>query len=158
YALDMLALPDALRRAGVDPDSVTDVVLTHLHWDHAGGITTREPGTDRAVPALPRARLHVGATHRAYATAPSPKDRGSFRTTEVAQATDPRTHVLRDEGEVLPGIFAWRSDGHTKGLLILEARAQGRRVVFPTDLVPTLAHARPAWGMAYDNFPLTVAD
>jgi glyoxylase-like metal-dependent hydrolase (beta-lactamase superfamily II) len=158
YGLDGVPLLDALAGAGIEPASITDVVLTHLHWDHAGGLATRSP--DPAAPpvaALPDARLHVGRAHLEYAARAVAKDRGSFRPTEMALAQSPGTNLL-DEGEVLPGLYARRSDGHTHGLLVIEAHGDGQRVVFPADLLPLRAHARPAWGMAYDNFPLTVVE
>jgi glyoxylase-like metal-dependent hydrolase (beta-lactamase superfamily II) len=158
YALDNVALPDALTRAGVAPESITDVVLSHLHWDHAGGLATRGDAPD-APPrsALPRARLHVGAAHLAWAERAAAKDRGSFRAPELEQARAAAARRI-EAGEVLPGLWAHRSEGHTAGLLVFELRGGGARVVFPADLLPTRSHARPAWGMAYDNFPLTVAD
>ncbi len=156
FALDGVPLESALAAAGIAPDSITDVVLTHLHWDHAGGLATRDvDGSVRR--ALPGARLHVGAEHRAYAAAAAAKDKASFRADELRWAHDADTHAI-DEGEVLPGLHVVRSHGHTRGLLVVEARSGGERVVFPADLLPTRAHARPAWGMAYDNFPLTVIE
>jgi glyoxylase-like metal-dependent hydrolase (beta-lactamase superfamily II) len=110
------------------------------------------------VPSLPRARIHVGATQLQHAQHPGLKDRASYRPPELDLAGAPETRRLPDRGEVLPDLHAWRSDGHTAGLLVLEVHAAGQRVVFPTDLLPTALHARPAWGMAYDNLPLTVID
>lgn len=156
FALDSMPLERALAAAGFSPDSVTDLVLTHLHWDHAGGLATRsDDGAVRRV--LPRARLHVGDAHRAYAARLAVKDRASFRDSELRWACEAGTVAL-DAGEVLPGLTVSLSDGHTRGLLLVEARAAGERVVFPTDLLPTRAHARPVWGMAYDNFPVTVIE
>jgi glyoxylase-like metal-dependent hydrolase (beta-lactamase superfamily II) len=156
YALDGVPLERALEDNGVAPESITDVVLTHLHWDHAGGLATRDE-SGRIRRALPNARLHVGAEHRAYALRVAAKDKGSFRADEIQWAHDPATHAL-DDGEVLPGLFVSRSHGHTPGLLVVEARSDEGRVIYPADLLPMRAHVRPAWGMAYDNFPLTVVE
>ena len=157
YGLDGVALEAALRRDGVDPDSITDVVLTHLHWDHSGGLATRDAsGVVRR--ALPRATLRVGREHRDYAARTAVKDKASFRADELRWAHAGDTVALDDECEALPGLFVSRSNGHTRGLLVVELRAAGERVIYPADLLPMRAHARPAWGMAYDNFPLTVVD
>lgn len=156
YGLDNVPLEAALERAGVAIDSITDVVLTHLHWDHAGGLATRDEGGG-VRRALPRARLHVGLEHRDYAAKSAAKDKASFRADELRWAHASDT-VARDEGEILPGLFVSRSNGHTRGLLVVEARAAGERVIYPADLLPMRPHARPAWGMAYDNFPLTIID
>lgn len=156
YSLDGVPLETALERAGIAPDTITDVVLTHLHWDHAGGLATRdESGATRR--ALPRARLHVGLEHRAYAAMSAAKDKASFRADELRWAHAPDT-LAADDGEILPGLFVSRSNGHTRGLLLVEARGAGERVIYPADLLPMRHHARPAWGMAYDNFPLTVIE
>jgi glyoxylase-like metal-dependent hydrolase (beta-lactamase superfamily II) len=158
YALDGVPLTTALSSAGIEPESITDVVLTHLHWDHAGGLATRaEDPSAPPVAALPHARLHVGRAHFEYAARTAAKDKGSFRPPEMSFARAPGTRLL-DEGEVLPGLSVQRSDGHTHGLLVVEAHGAGQRVVFPADLLPLRAHARPAWGMAYDNLPLRVVD
>lgn len=160
YGLDGRSLVQALTSAGIDPSTVTDVVLTHLHWDHAGGLFTRslDDPFGPPVPALPDARIHVGRAHGQYAARATPKDKGSFRPTELALVHDNETHWIEPGEEILPGIVARRSDGHTPGMLVIEIHGAGQRVVFPADLLPTRTHVRPAWGMAYDNFPLTVIE
>lgn len=147
-------LPEQLAAAGVDPLTVTHVLLTHVHWDHAGGMVLRGGGT-----AFPNATHVVGRAHWAHANAPSLRDAGSFRAEDLAAiAAGPLT--LWSPGEpLIPGIEARISNGHTPGLLVPWIEREGRGpVAFPADLVPTLAHARPAWGMAYDVEPLRVTD
>ena len=158
FAADGAALPAALRASGIDPSTITDVVLTHLHWDHAGGLLTNDPATGPSALALPGARIHVGETQLAHAQKPSLKDRASYRPNDLEVLGAPGVRRLADRCEVLPGLFASRSDGHTEGLLVLEVRASGQRVVFPSDLAPTYLHARAAWGMAFDNLPLRVVE
>jgi glyoxylase-like metal-dependent hydrolase (beta-lactamase superfamily II) len=149
--------PEALGAAGIDPDSITHVVLTHLHWDHAGGLV-RADGTL----AFPRAEHVIGEACLAHAEHPDEKDAGSFRAADVALLLrEGRVRCWR-EGEVLaPGLTGRLSRGHTEGLVIpfVEARDDGPPLAVPTDLVPTRSHLKPNWVMAYDNLPaISVAE
>lgn len=144
------ALATAGRRAG----DVTDVVLTHLHFDHAGGIT-RADGS----PRFPDATHHVQARHLAWARAPSPKDAGSFRPETLAAVSRVPLRVLEGPGDVLPGVRAELSFGHTEALqMIWLDHDSGAPVVFAADVVPTHAHVHLPWIMAYDNHPVVTLD
>jgi glyoxylase-like metal-dependent hydrolase (beta-lactamase superfamily II) len=148
-------VPDLLRAAGVDPDTVTHVVLTHLHWDHIGGLVR---AGDPPALALPRAEHVIGRVCLAHAQAPSEKDAGSFRPADVELLLREGKTRLFQEGEALaPGIEARMSCGHTEGLLIplIPARDDGPPLAVPTDLIPTRSHLKPNWVMAYDNQPAT---
>jgi glyoxylase-like metal-dependent hydrolase (beta-lactamase superfamily II) len=150
YALaDDGGLDAALAGAGHTPSEVTDVVLTHLHFDHAGGIT-RADGSLR----FPNAVHHVQATHLAWARAPSPKDAGSFRRETLGAMDVARLRILEGEGAILPGVTATLSGGHTEALQIVTIDTPEGPVVFAADLVPTRAHLHPPWMMAYDNHPI----
>jgi glyoxylase-like metal-dependent hydrolase (beta-lactamase superfamily II) len=143
--------PEALRAAGVDPETITHVVLTHLHWDHAGGLVRADGGL-----AFPRAEHVVGEAALAHAQHPDQKDRGSFRADDVALLLrEGRVRVVREGETLAPGVSAHLSHGHTEGLLvpIVDARDDGPPLAFPTDLVPTRSHLKASWVMAYDNRP-----
>ncbi len=143
--------PEALAAAGVDPDTVTHVVLTHLHWDHAGGLVRAGGGL-----AFPRAEHVVGEVSLAHAEHPEEKDAASFRPDDVAFLLREARVRRWKEGEPLaPGMSGLVSNGHTEGLVIpwIAARDDGPPLAFPTDLVPTRTHLKPGWVMAYDNHP-----
>jgi glyoxylase-like metal-dependent hydrolase (beta-lactamase superfamily II) len=145
--------PEVLRAAGIDPDTITHVVLTHLHWDHAGGLV-RASGEL----AFPRAEHVVGAACLAHAESPSEKDAGSFRPADVALLLRAGRVRRWSAGDTLaPGMTGRLSEGHTEGMVIpfIEARDDGPPLAVPTDLVPTRSHLKPSWGMAYDNLPAT---
>jgi glyoxylase-like metal-dependent hydrolase (beta-lactamase superfamily II) len=150
-------VPELLRRAGVDPDTVTHVLLTHLHWDHAGGVVL---AGDPPALALPRAEHIVGRACLAHAERPGEKDAGSFRAGDLALLRGAGKLRLWDEGEPLaPGIAGRVARGHTEGHVIpwIADRDDGPPIVYPTDLVPTRSHLRPSWVMAYDNQPAVCA-
>ena len=146
-------VPDLLRAAGVDPDTVTHVVLTHLHWDHAGGLVL---AGDTPRLAFPRAEHVIGEVCLAHAARPAEKDAGSFRAADVELLLREGKVRRWHEGEALaPGMTGRLSSGHTEGLVIplIPARDDGPPLALPTDLIPTRSHLKPNWVMAYDNEP-----
>jgi glyoxylase-like metal-dependent hydrolase (beta-lactamase superfamily II) len=145
-------LPDAaLRAAGFDPDDVTDVILTHLHFDHGGG-TTRADGS----PVFPRARHYVQGRQWEWAQRPSTKDRGSYRPADF-RSLEPLLTMLEGPGNLAPGIDVVTVDGHTPAMQLPRVHGGGSSVLYCADLVPTLAHVRTPWIMAYDNEPMKSA-
>jgi len=149
YRAERCALPDeALRAAGHDPDAVTDVLLTHLHFDHGGG-STRNDGT----PVFPNARYHVQRSQFEWARAPAPKDRASFRPDDFLPLQD---LLVQHDGrtEVADGIELLPIDGHTRGMQLVKVSDGTTTVVYAADLVPTKTHLRTPYVMAYDNEPL----
>ena len=150
-------LVGALERRGIVPGDVTDVVLTHLHFDHCGGTSRRENG--RLVLTFPRAVHHLQRRHWEWATAPSLKDAGSFRAEDFAPLADsPDLNLLAGEGELFEGIHLRVVDGHTTGLQLVRIEGPEATLLFCADLVPTRAHLRWPYIMAYDNRPLTTLE
>ncbi|MBI2895230.1 MAG: MBL fold metallo-hydrolase [Deltaproteobacteria bacterium] len=144
-------LSTALARLGRSSGDVTDVILTHLHFDHAAGIV-RPDGSLR----FARATHHVQKANLAYARKPSAKDEASYRPETIEALEGARLRVLDGPGEVLPGIHARLSNGHTKGLQVISIDSTSGLIVFASDLIPTRAHVHLPWLMAYDNHPLKV--
>ena len=150
-------LEGVLARHGVTPDAVTDVILTHLHFDHAGGATALRDG--EPVPAFPNARYYVQAEHWRAAQAPTERDRASFFADDFEPLR--RAGVLEfteGEGEILPGIRVTVIHGHTAALQC-PVLSDGRSTLFYcADLVPTSSHVPLAWIMGYDLRPLVTLE
>jgi glyoxylase-like metal-dependent hydrolase (beta-lactamase superfamily II) len=159
------ALDTALADIGAGPDDVTDLVVTHLHFDHAGGMTdwADQPGGATRL-RFPRARHWITPQHRQHANHPTLRDRASFFPHDFAELE--RANVLAvvdDPGErpaAIPDLRWQVSNGHTPGQLLprFAGGASGPDLLFVGDLVPTSAHLPPTWVMAYDLWPLTTLD
>ena len=151
FGLGSRDVRDAVEAEGVRPAEVTDVLLTHLHFDHAGGAVD-ESGR----PAFQNAVYHVQRRALDWARQPTERDRGSFRSEDFEPlAAAGRLRAVEGDALELPGIRAILSEGHTTAL---QVPVIGDSVVFPADLVPTTAHLRTAWIMAYDLRPIQVVE
>lgn len=139
-----------LARAGVTPADVDLVVLTHLHFDHAGGATGLDPA-GQPVPAFPNARYVLQQRDLDNARAPSPRERASYLAWNwepLAQAG--RLDLVQGACELLPGLRVRPAPGHTPGLQAVEVTGAEGRLVYCADLFPTSHHIQPAWVMGYD--------
>lgn len=156
YALDDPpggSLVAALGALGVAPGDVTDVVLTHLHFDHGGGATVR--GADGALAlTFPGAAHHVQRRHWAWAHA-STREAASFLRENLDPLAASGRLVLADgEASTLPNVSFVVVDGHTRGMQLPLIAGDEGALLYAADLLPTAAHVPLLWGMAYDIEPL----
>mgnify|MGYP003575627352 CR=1 FL=1 len=151
-------LQEELRRRGVAPESVDVVILTHLHFDHAGGATiSREPSV--AVPAFPNATYYVQREEWEFATHANERTRASYLPENFQPLfKEGMLRFLQGEEEVLPGISVLPLPGHTPGLQGVLLRGGGATALFPSDLIPTVAHLPIPYIMGYDVLPLTTLE
>ncbi len=149
-------LLDHLKRLGVQPEDVDVIVLSHLHFDHAGGALTA--WAEGAAPALafPRAQWVVGARAWERAVAPHARDRASFipELPALLEATGRLEKVAGARSDALgDGYRFHHSDGHTPGLLLAELDAPGGPIVFAADLIPGRPWVHVPITMGYDRYP-----
>jgi glyoxylase-like metal-dependent hydrolase (beta-lactamase superfamily II) len=146
-------LPEALARKGLTVTDITDVICTHLHFDHAGGNTRMDH--DELVPAFPRATYWVQETNLALANHPHEKDRASYlpENWSVLAENGMLQQVHGDE-ELFSGIRLEVVHGHTRGQQLPLISDTKTTLLFGGDLFPTKAHIPIPWIMAYDNEPL----
>lgn len=143
----------SLEAAGFAPEDITDVVLTHLHFDHCGGSTTREGGALR--PTFPNATYHVQSTHWEWARNPNPRERASFLDENLAPlAGSAQLNLLDGGGELFPGVELLLVNGHTEAQQLVKISGPEGTLVYVADLIPTTAHLGLPWVMAYDVRPL----
>lgn len=159
YAVDTehSSLDRSLEAAGVSRAGITDVVLTHLHFDHCGGAT--QSGENGRETAFPNATYHVQRDHWNWAMDANPKEEGSFRSHTFAPIKESgQLQFVDGEREILPGMDALLVNGHTHSQQMVKINGPDKTLVFTADLLPTQHHLSDAWTMAYDIRPLISID
>ena len=159
YDVDLLKTPVeiGLKLKGFSTDDITDVLITHLHFDHAGGTTEIIGGEIQ--PVFKNAKYYVQKDQYDWAMKPTPKDRASFMNENYLPLKEEGLLELMDgEGEIFPGITNHLVHGHTKAMQMFKISDNKESLLYITDLCPTHAHIGAAYHMGYDNFPLTVLE
>ena len=155
YGLDRTENLDVtLARAGVRAADIEMVIASHLHFDHAGGFTTRrEDGT--IAPRFPNARYAISRGEWDDATHPHERNRASYVGENFVPLQDARVvDFTGGDDEILPGVRVRRTGGHTRWHQMVTIESGGRTAVFTADLMPTAAHVDVPWIMAYDLYPM----
>ena len=151
-------LEDGLRAIGVKPEDVTLVINSHLHFDHAGGNTTRDAnGSIR--PTFPNARYVVQEGEYRYATHTNERTAGSYFNHNFVPLHDAgQFDLVTGEKEIAVGIRVIPTPGHTPHHQSILIESGGERALFIADLAPTTAHLPLAWIMGYDVEPLVTLE
>lgn len=150
-------LLQSLQAAAIDPRSITDVIVSHLHFDHAGGLTWEADG--RLLPTFPNARVHVQRREYEDAKAGFGAMKTTYRPENIAPLDESDAWCLHDgELECLPGIRLLPTPGHTPGHQSVLVSGRERAVLFAGDAMPTAAHLGAPYNMAYDLYPLENRD
>jgi glyoxylase-like metal-dependent hydrolase (beta-lactamase superfamily II) len=155
YAVDheSATLAGSLASLGFTPRDVTDVILTHLHFDHAGGSTFRVG--DRLDVLFANARHHVQRAHWESALRPNPREAPSFLDENLTPLAESGQLVFHDGDTTLfDGVSVSTVNGHTDAMQIVKIQDDRKTLVYVADLLPTSHHLAPAWTMAYDVRPL----
>ncbi len=153
YAIDTKGLRAALKRCGIDPDSVTDAVATHLHFDHAGGYSYRHG--DKIRLALPNAVHHIQEAQWKAARNPNEKDRASFFWEFLAPIEQAGLlHLVSGCTEIAEGVSLIPTEGHTPGHQVVLISSGEEKLLYCGDLIPLASHVNLPYIMAYDHEPL----
>lgn len=153
------SLLGSLKNHGLTPEDITDVVLTHLHFDHAGGSTKYESG--KLVPTFKRATYYVQERNLTTAQAPNLREKASyFKANFEPLLNSGQLKILQGPMKnEIPGISSFISDGHTLGhqcVLVEGDNSQG--LIYCGDVIPTSSHVRLPWVMGYDLNPLLIIE
>ena len=155
YAIDQSRynLRQGLAEIGLSFNDITDVILTHLHFDHTGGTTKDENGN--VVPTFPNATYHVQEEHWDWAMHPAEKDRASFLK-ENFEPIESAGQLNKLEGplELFSGVEILVMYGHTQGMQVVKVSDGRTTLLYCADLIPTASHIPIPYVMAYDNNPL----
>ena len=151
-------LIDELKAAGVAPEAVDTVALTHLHFDHCGGGTTLGPD-GAAKPTFPNAHYLVRRQEWNDAHHANERNRASYLSENYDPLAASGQLILHDgDMEILPGVWMKNLPGHTLGHQGVFFDVPGQRALYTVDLIPTVAHLPLAFIMGYDLYPLTTLE
>jgi glyoxylase-like metal-dependent hydrolase (beta-lactamase superfamily II) len=145
-----------LAAAGFKREDITDVFLTHLHFDHCGGAIRRNEKGE-LVPAFPNALYWTNRAHWASATAPNEREKASFLKENILPLEEHGVlrYVEGEDGvEWMPDIRVRFVSGHTDAMMLPQIKVDGRTLLYCADLLPSSHHLPLPWVMAYDMRPL----
>lgn len=148
-------LESSLAEAGFKPEDITDMVITHMHFDHCGGSVKWNSDRTGFELAFPNATYWTSKRQFDWATHPNRREEASFLKENIMPIYESgKLRLIETEGEYIPNITFKLFDGHTEGQLIPYIRYNGRVIAFMADLLPSTAHIPMPWIMAYDTKPL----
>jgi glyoxylase-like metal-dependent hydrolase (beta-lactamase superfamily II) len=160
----------SLAAHGFHRDDITDVFLTHLHFDHCGGSIVREG--ERLAPAFKNAIYWSNERHWKWATEPNDREKASFLRENILPIQESGQLRFIELGEtgtaavgaagpilipsgIIPQLSIRLANGHTDAMMLPQIDYKGRTIVFVADLLPSTGHIPVPYVMAYDMFPLT---
>ncbi len=147
----------ALAEKGIKPEEVTDVIITHLHFDHIGGATWYDG--EKLKLTYPNAKHYVQGEQWYWANNPSIKDRASYMPENFAPIEEAGRLVQLDgPGELFPGVEMLVMYGHTSGMQLPKISDGKKTLLYCADLLPTASHIPLPYIMGYDNNPLTTLE
>jgi glyoxylase-like metal-dependent hydrolase (beta-lactamase superfamily II) len=144
----------SLSDAGFSPEDITDVVFTHLHWDHANGAIQNR--NHSLALTFPNASHWCSLRQWEHAHVSNPREKATFFTDFFRfMEQSGKLHLVENEGEIFPGFEVRFYDGHTPGQMIPFIHHLGRTFVYTADFIPTAAHIPLLWIASYDLYPVT---
>jgi glyoxylase-like metal-dependent hydrolase (beta-lactamase superfamily II) len=158
-------LDKSLAKYGFHRDDITDVILSHLHFDHCGGTIRREG--DKLVPNFKNATVWSNEEHWQWATHPNDREKASFLKENILPIQENgqlkfipipnRENPLRQLGSAnfTDSISIRIADGHTRAMMLPQIQYKDRTIVFMADLLPSQGHIPLPYVMGYDMFPMT---
>lgn len=152
-------LQKSLAKAGFGLDDITDVFLSHLHFDHCGGSIVRNKSGDGFHPAFPNAVYWSNEEHWNWATNPNAREKASFLKENILPIQESgQLRFTKADAELFPGFRVKFFNGHTDAMMIPHIQYRGRTLVYMADLLPTTGHIPVPYVMAYDTRPLLTLD
>lgn len=152
------SLKKSLEAYGLTFSDITDVILTHLHFDHAGGATS---AIDNKIgPTFPNAKYYVQVENLKTAQHPNVREKASYLAPNFEPLIEAGklTLVNGSTENLLPNISVWVSNGHTTGQQVVIVEDDTQKLIYCGDVIATSTHVRSAWVMGYDLHPLVVIE
>jgi len=157
------SLDGNLAKLGFHRDDITDVFLTHLHFDHCGGAIQHNQQKTGFEPAFKRATYWSTKNHWDWATKPNAREKASFLSENILPIEASGQLKFIDRVDSLSSSFydkmeVFFVDGHTESMMLPLISYQGRKIAFMADLIPSLGHIPIPYVMGYDTRPLLTID
>ncbi len=156
-------LDRSLQHYGFSRNDITDVFLTHLHFDHCGGVIQKSNKGDFLEPAFAKANFYTNANHWQWATQPNAREKASFLKENILPIEESgqlkfihQSETYHDAAQMDFGILF--VDGHTEKMMIPHIHLDGKTFVYMADLLPTAGHLPLPYVMGYDTRPLLTLD
>ncbi len=145
----------SLSKYGLNRNDITDVFITHLHFDHAGGSTFIKNG--KAFPAFPNAIYYIQKDEWKEATDPAARNAASYMKENFIPLKESGVlKIVEGQGELFKNIDIIVTNGHTQGQQHLLIKGETRSLFYCADTIPTSAHLSLRWHTAYDNYPVII--
>lgn len=151
-------LDSSLKKIGFSRDDITDVFLTHLHFDHCGGVINKSNKGDFYEPAFAKANIISNSSHWDWATNPNPREKASFLSENILPIKESGQLKFIDENVGAVDFDILYVDGHTEKQMIPHIKIDGKTFVYMADLLPTAGHIPLPYVMGYDTRPLLTLD
>jgi glyoxylase-like metal-dependent hydrolase (beta-lactamase superfamily II) len=152
------SMEKSLDANGFTFDDITDVVLTHLHFDHCGGAVSKDNQNNLFL-TFPNAKYWVSLAQYKWAMNPNQREKASYFRDNIQPIVEKKQmHFIGEETMLYPGIQLRLFNGHTDGLMIPFIKYKNKTLVFTADLLPTAAHIPASWVCGYDTRPLISMD
>jgi len=149
------SLESSLAKHGFHRDDITDVFLTHLHFDHCGGVIAWNAEKTLLQPAFKNAKFWSNEAHWKWATEPNPREKASFLKENINPIKESGQLNFIDKNALEHiGFEVLFMDGHTEKQMLPKLTYQGKTIVFMADLLPTVGHIPLPYVMGYDTRPL----
>ncbi len=148
-------LEKSLETNGFTFDDITDVILTHLHFDHAGGAVRWNAAKTGYEVTFKNATYHTSRRQWEWATSPNNREKASFLKENILPIKEKgRLELIDGETELFHNVSVRIFNGHTDGQVIPFIRYKDKTIVYMADLLPSAAHIPLPWVMSYDTRPL----
>jgi glyoxylase-like metal-dependent hydrolase (beta-lactamase superfamily II) len=151
-------LLESLAKEGFNPEDITDVLHTHLHWDHCGGGTMHNENK-AIVPTFPNARYICARTQWNNALNPNPREGDAYFPDDLLPIKEAGLlHLIDEEQTLFPGFELRIFNGHTPGMIVPVIDTGKRKIAYVSDLTPLAANVPLKWIAAYDLLPVTAME
>lgn len=155
YLNGIHSLQKSLNDVGVDFNDITDVVITHLHFDHCGGGVKWNTTKDAYALTFPNAKYWVHPAHWEHAIDPNPREKASFLAENMLPIQEMgHLHFIGEDLKISENISGILAQGHTESMFCPTIHIHGKTLVFMADMIPSAGHIRPNYVMGYDIRPL----